>query len=42
MYSWLQIWFATLEKRREALIALAKRYGWEIGYQDEVWWSRVS
>lgn len=30
------------KKRRDALIALAKRYGWVIGYQDEVWWSRVS
>jgi len=24
------------------LIALAKRQGWEVGYQDEVWWSRLS
>ncbi|BCL83784.1 transposase [Ktedonobacteria bacterium brp13] len=24
------------------MIALAKRYGWVVGYQDEVWWSRVS
>jgi hypothetical protein len=24
------------------LLALAKRYGWAVGYQDEVWWSRVS
>jgi transposase len=24
------------------LVALAQRYGWEIGYQDEVWRSRVS
>ena len=24
------------------LFALAQRYGWEIGYLDEVWWSRVS
>jgi transposase len=30
------------KKRRDALIALAQRYGWEIGYLDEVWWSRVS
>ena len=30
------------KKRRDTLIALAQRYGWEIGYQDEVWWSRVS
>jgi transposase len=28
--------------RRDALIALAQRNGWEIGYLDEVWWSRVS
>lgn len=30
------------KKRRNALLALAERSGWEIGYQDEVWWSRVS
>ena len=30
------------KKRRDALIALAKRHGWVVGYQDEVWWSRVS
>jgi transposase len=30
------------KKRRDALIALAQRYGWEVGYLDEVWWSRVS
>lgn len=30
------------KERRDALIALAKRYGWIVGYQDEVWWSRVS
>lgn len=30
------------KKRRDALIALAQRCGWEIGYLDEVWWSRVS
>jgi hypothetical protein len=30
------------KKRRNALIALAQRYGWEIGYLDEVWWSRLS
>ena len=29
------------KKRRDALIALAQRNGWEIGYLDEVWWSRV-
>jgi hypothetical protein len=23
------------------LLALAKRHGWVVGYQDEVWWSRV-
>lgn len=28
--------------RRDALIALASRCGWEIGYLDEVWWSRLS
>lgn len=28
--------------RRDALIALAQRCGWEVGYLDEVWWSRVS
>jgi transposase len=28
--------------RRDALIVLAKRYGWEAGYLDEVWWSRLS
>lgn len=30
------------KKRRDALIALAEKDGWEIGYRDEVWWSRVS
>src|SRR5260370_36966548 len=30
------------KKRRDALIALARLHGWEIGYLDEVWWSRVS
>lgn len=30
------------KKRRDALIALAERQGWVVGYQDEVWWSRVS
>ena len=30
------------KKRRDALIALARRCGWEVGYLDEVWWSRVS
>jgi transposase len=30
------------KKRRDAQIVLAQRYGWEIGYLDEVWWSRVS
>lgn len=24
------------------MIGLAKRCGWEVGYQDEVWWSRLS
>jgi hypothetical protein len=30
------------KKRRDAPIALAERQGWVVGYQDEVWWSRVS
>lgn len=30
------------KRRRDALIALAQRCGWEIGYLDEVWWSRLS
>jgi transposase len=30
------------KKRQNALIALAQRCGWEVGYLDEVWWSRVS
>jgi transposase len=30
------------KQRRDALIALAQRCGWEIGYMDEVWWSRLS
>ncbi len=30
------------KQRRDALIAQAQRCGWEIGYMDEVWWSRVS
>lgn len=34
--------YAKKKKRRDALIALAQRYGWEVGYLDEVWWSRVS
>jgi transposase len=34
--------YARKKQRRDALIALAKRHGWEVGYQDEVWWSRVS
>jgi transposase len=29
------------KKRRDALIALAQRCGWKVGYLDEVWWSRV-
>ena len=28
--------------RRDALLALAEGQGWVVGYQDEVWWSRVS
>jgi transposase len=34
--------YAKKKKRRDALIALARRCGWEVGYLDEVWWSRVS
>jgi len=34
--------YARKKKRRDTLIALAKRYGWGVGYLDEVWWSRVS
>jgi transposase len=30
------------KQRRDTLLALAQRYGWEIGYLDEVWWSRLS
>jgi hypothetical protein len=30
------------KKRRDALIALARRCGWVVGYADEVWWSRVA
>ena len=33
--------YAKKKKRRDALLALAQHYGWEIGYLDEVWWSRV-
>jgi transposase len=29
------------KKRRDALIALAQRCGWNVSYLDEVWWSRV-
>lgn len=29
------------KKRRDDLIELAIRLGWEVGYLDEVWWSRV-
>lgn len=34
--------YAKKKKRRDALIALAQCCGWEVGYLDEVWWSRVS
>jgi transposase len=34
--------YARKKKRRDALIALAQRCRWEIGYLDEVWWSRLS
>lgn len=30
------------KKRRDALLELAGKNGWEIGYLDEVWWSRRS
>ena len=30
------------KKRRDALLELARRNGWEIGYLDEVWGSRLS
>jgi transposase len=30
------------KQRRDALITLAQRNRWEVGYLDEVWWSRVS
>ena len=30
------------KKRRDALITLAQRCGWVVGYVDEVWWSRVA
>jgi len=30
------------KQRRDALIELARQNGWEIGYLDEVWWSRLS
>ncbi|GHO50795.1 transposase [Ktedonospora formicarum] len=30
------------KKRRDALVVLARRHGWEVGYLDEVWWSRLS
>jgi transposase len=34
--------YSRKKRRRDALIALAQRCGWEIGYLDEVWWSRLS
>ncbi len=34
--------YARKKKRRDALIALAQRCGWAVGYLDEVWWSRVA
>jgi transposase len=34
--------YARKKKRRDALIALAQRMGWAVGYLDEVWWSRVT
>ena len=34
--------YARKKKRRDALIALAQRCEWAVGYLDEVWWSRVA
>jgi len=34
--------YARKKQRRDDLITLAQCCGWEIGYLDEVWWSRVS
>lgn len=34
--------YSRKKRRRDALIVLAQRCGWEIGYLDEVWWSRLS
>jgi transposase len=34
--------YARKKNRRDTLIAQAQHYGWEVGYLDEVWWSRVS
>lgn len=34
--------YARKKTRRDALIALAQRAGWAVGYLDEVWWSRVA
>jgi hypothetical protein len=34
--------YARKKKRRDALIALAQRCGWVVGYLEEVWWSRVT
>ena len=33
---------ARKKRRRDRLIELAQRYGWVIGYLDEVWWSRFA
>ena len=30
------------KRRRDTLIGLAQRKGWEVGYLDEVWWSRMN
>jgi DDE superfamily endonuclease len=34
--------YARKKKRRDALISIAQRHGWSVGYLDEVWWSRVA
>ncbi len=34
--------YSRKKTRRDALIALAQRMGWAVGYLDEVWWSRVA
>ena len=34
--------YARKKHRRDALLALAERCGWIVGFEDEVWWSRVA